>query len=289
DPDGRVVRHDQGGDTVSEGQAYAMLVAVGVGDRGAFDRTWRWTRQHLARPDGLLSYLWRDGRVSDPMAASDADLETAWALALADRRWHRHGAEARHLAAAVLAGEVVRDDAGRPFLSAGPWAQASRTVEPGYWALPAYDALGRLTGDRRWRELRDAALAALPARQLPTDWATVGAGLQPAPPPSGGPVRSSLDGLRAVVWVALDAPAAAVRWRPLLDDGTAALSRQPDGTPVGGDRHPLGAVAAAAADPGHRRQDLDQAAAVERSYPGYYGSAWVALGRLLLSSDRLTG
>lgn len=31
DPDGRVVRRDRGGDTVSEGQAYAMLVAVATG------------------------------------------------------------------------------------------------------------------------------------------------------------------------------------------------------------------------------------------------------------------
>src|SRR6266571_1756749 len=33
DPDGRVVRRDQGGDTVSEGQSYAMLTAVALGDR----------------------------------------------------------------------------------------------------------------------------------------------------------------------------------------------------------------------------------------------------------------
>ncbi len=33
---GRVVRTDQGGDTVSEGQAYAMLVAVALGDADNF-------------------------------------------------------------------------------------------------------------------------------------------------------------------------------------------------------------------------------------------------------------
>ena len=32
EPDGRVVRHDEGGDVVSEGQAYGMLIAVAVGD-----------------------------------------------------------------------------------------------------------------------------------------------------------------------------------------------------------------------------------------------------------------
>src|SRR5437868_2122742 len=57
-PDGRVVRHDQGGDTVSEGQAYAMLVAVATGDRSRFDRAWRWSERHLRRRDGLMSWHW---------------------------------------------------------------------------------------------------------------------------------------------------------------------------------------------------------------------------------------
>lgn len=56
DPDGRVVRHDQGGDTVSEGQAYAMLVAVAVGDHDTFTRVWAWTQQHLRRPAETLSW-----------------------------------------------------------------------------------------------------------------------------------------------------------------------------------------------------------------------------------------
>ena len=38
--DGRVTRPDQGGDTVSEGQAYALLLAVSTGDRPEFDRVW---------------------------------------------------------------------------------------------------------------------------------------------------------------------------------------------------------------------------------------------------------
>src|SRR5207237_725785 len=42
DADGRVVRRDQGGDTVSEGQAYAMLLAVALDDRARFDRVWDW-------------------------------------------------------------------------------------------------------------------------------------------------------------------------------------------------------------------------------------------------------
>jgi Glycosyl hydrolases family 8 len=47
DEGGRVVRHDQGGDTVSEGQSYALLLAQVAGDRETFARVWEWTRSNL--------------------------------------------------------------------------------------------------------------------------------------------------------------------------------------------------------------------------------------------------
>ncbi|MGZ6674332.1 MAG: glycosyl hydrolase family 8, partial [Solirubrobacteraceae bacterium] len=84
DPDGRVVRRDQGGDTVSEGQAYGMLLAAAIGDRARFDRVWGWTRAHLQRGDGL--FAWRPG---DQQSAADADLDAARALFVAARRFHR--------------------------------------------------------------------------------------------------------------------------------------------------------------------------------------------------------
>jgi hypothetical protein len=70
DSDGRVVRRDQGGDTVSEGQAYGLLVAVGVDDEDAFDSIWGWTTDNLVRDDGLLSWQWADGAVVDDGPAS---------------------------------------------------------------------------------------------------------------------------------------------------------------------------------------------------------------------------
>jgi endoglucanase len=38
--DGRVIRRDQGADAVSEGQAYAMLIAVGIDDHARFASVW---------------------------------------------------------------------------------------------------------------------------------------------------------------------------------------------------------------------------------------------------------
>src|SRR5439155_21267 len=82
-PDGRVRRLDQGDDTVSEGQAYGLLVAAALDDTGRFDAIWGWTRRHLRRSDGLLASHWQRGRVVDPQAATDADLDAARALLVA--------------------------------------------------------------------------------------------------------------------------------------------------------------------------------------------------------------
>ena len=64
EPDGRVARRDQGGDTVSEGQAYAMLVAAALNDRQRFTRVWAWTKRNLVREDGRLAWRWKEDRSS---------------------------------------------------------------------------------------------------------------------------------------------------------------------------------------------------------------------------------
>src|SRR4051812_29334355 len=66
EPDGRVARHDQGDDTVSEGQSYALLLAQVAGDHDTFDRAWQWTAAHLSRPDGLLAaHALSSGEIAD--------------------------------------------------------------------------------------------------------------------------------------------------------------------------------------------------------------------------------
>ncbi len=80
-PDGQVVRPDQGGDTVSEGQAHGMLLAEVAADHAAFRRIWQWTRSHLQLSNGL--FAWHAdaaGKVVSQQPASDADLLIAWAL-----------------------------------------------------------------------------------------------------------------------------------------------------------------------------------------------------------------
>jgi endoglucanase len=308
DSDGRVVRHDQGGDTVSEGQGYALLLSAAIGDGSTFASVWRWTKANLQQPSGALAFHWSGGHVVDPTPAADADLQTAWALSIGAKRFHNpaYAAAAQRIAHATVSQDVGYDDGGTPTLAAGPWAVTSgnpTTIEPGYWTPPAEQALAALTGDKRWQTLPSADLAHLKelsqsGSSLPPDWAEVGAGQPPHPVagPRSAPLQFGPDGMRAVVWADCTSGgrSLAARWWGLLSSSAtkAPLTRTLAGQGTSSDAAALSAVAAAAAAAaaGHdveRDTLLARATSIDAQFPTYYGSAWVALGRILLTTDRL--
>lgn len=307
-PDGRVQRIDQGGDTVGEGQAYGMLIAAGIGDERRFATIWAWTRRHLQRPDGLLAFRWMDGRIVDPQAATDADLDAARALLVAGCRFHQPdlSRQATALGEALLGAETT-SDRGRALLTAGPWATGNPiTLNPSYVAPATLMALQRAGGDARFGRVAAAGRTFVRAlsRPLPPDWATVSRTGPDAPQPSGPPgqgggPRFGFDATRTLVRFAEDpAPAgrriAADAWGVLRGQPPASLvvERTLTGSPDGDTHHPIALVgaagaAAAAGDAAAATGLLDGAADLDRRQPTYYGSAWVALGRLMLQTTSL--
>ncbi|HEY8218113.1 MAG TPA: glycosyl hydrolase family 8 [Acidimicrobiia bacterium] len=308
DDDGRVVRRDQGGDTVSEGQAYAMLLAVALGDRERFASVWGWARDNLQRDDGLLSWHWVGGQVADAQSAADADLDAAWALMLAADRFDEpsYRDEAARIATAILDQETVPTPLG-PVLVAGPWARTDPArVNPSYFSFAAYDALGTLTGDARWAQVSDSSRRIVDTLtaggRLPPDWASVGTdGTVTAVPAEGSdaPPEYGLDAARVVVRAATGCKsdrAAAKRVARVLDQRGHLESGQKvsiDGqSEVADTRSAVMLVAgAAAADAAGwtttRDRALGRASSFDRQHPSYYGSAWIALGTALL--DRRLG
>jgi endo-1,4-beta-D-glucanase Y len=303
--DGRVLRHDQGGDIVSEGQAYAMLIAQIAGKPATVRAVWSWTKTHLARADGLLAFhATGDGTIASYEPATDADVLTAYALlrydGLHDRAMHADG---RRLAAAVLGEESIRLPTGEPVLVAGKWAAATSppTVNPSYWMPEVFAAIARYTGDDRW--VRAAATGvALLARQtgcgsrLPPDWASLADGeLTPTASPSGSQdVQYGLDAARLPLWLGtgrspMGREMTASWWNRLLstEGHSAALALSLTGE-IADDRSnplPLLAGAAAAATAGDRaasHQLRARAVAQGKETPTYYGDAWLALGGALL-------
>jgi endoglucanase len=307
--DGRVARHDQGGDTVSEGQGYAMLLAVATHDEDRFDRIWGWTREHLQRDDGLLAWSWSGGRVVDWETASDADVEIAWALVLAAERFARPDlrADGEVLATALLDAVGV-EAGGRLVLAAGPWATGEPIVaNVSYFVPTAFEAIARVTGDGRWRRVWESSRALIAevtgdARRLPPDWAHVhpDGSIEAVDDPGGsGAGRYGLDASRVPVRMASSCAAedralAAGLWRKLqhVEANGAHVAYRLDGGSLSEATNPLGVVAAAAAATAageHRRAEelLDDAAERAAAFPTYYGDAWVALGRVLLTSPLL--
>jgi endoglucanase len=294
---GAVVRTDQGGDVVSEGQAYAMVLADVAGKWSTVRTVWKWTSTHLQRADGLLSWHAKaDGTVLDPQSAADADVLAAWALL--DYRGpspDSFTAAGRRLASAVLAHETV-SVGGEQLLAAGPWAVSAspHVVNPSYWMPSVFRSLAAATGDARWRRMADASVRLLSelthdGEQLPPDWASVDGGRVVASGPPGlsdGPGFGP-DAARLPVWLAVDCTSIgrqlAGHWWALLRDQSAATARGLDGSVRDGNSAPLSEVAAAlsaraaGADDSSARA-MTAAAAFARKNPTYYGDAWVALG-----------
>jgi cellulose synthase (UDP-forming) len=322
-PDGRVVRTDQGGDTVSEGQAYAMLLAVALDDRAKFDRVWHWTRENLERDDGLLAYHWSDGRVDSDQPATDADLDAARALVLAGKRFgaEEYTSAGERIGDAVLERETA-EVSGVPVLVAGPWARSvPPVVNPSYFSPRAYADLAAARPDPRWDDLagtsRAVATSLTDGPSLPSDWARVdsvsasGDGeasayataiASPDNPAatsaSSASPGSGLDAVRLAIrsaesCVPADRRVAAELW-PLYRRHPGPATYSIDGTPIGKQTHPVSYVAAAAAarasdHEGEMHALLDRAEDANSAHPTYYGAAWVALGRVMLSSSALGG
>jgi endo-1,4-beta-D-glucanase Y len=307
--EGRVQRLVQRGDTVGEGQAYGMLIAVAIGDEQRFDAIWKWTKDNIRRPDGLLSFLWKDGKVADPEPASDADVDATRALLVASCRFKKSGykQEALDLGKVILDEETASFQ-GSPVLVGGPWARKDPiTLNPSYFSPATFAALGKATGDGRWGSLSASArsvtdLLMPDSGSLPPDWAQVKGGKPvPSGPPDNpdGPAQFGFDAPRTLVRMDEDpdpaGPRIAAKAWPAFEGRTPAdipVEHDLSGKPIGSTSHPISLVAAAAAadaagKAADKRRLLDAAEALDRRTPTYYGAAWVALGRIMLDTNAL--
>jgi endo-1,4-beta-D-glucanase Y len=306
---GRIQRTDQGGDTVGEGQAYGMLAAAAVGDEHRFDQIWSWTKRNMVQSDGLLAFHWVDGHVVDPTPAADADLDAARALLVASCRFSQPGLRqaAIRIGNAVLARETAR--AGSlEILTPGPWAykNGSLAFNPSYVDPTTLDALARVTGDARFRAVAEGSTRLVDelTRPLPPDWASVNVHTGQVTPVSAagatsGPGIFSYDAPRTLVRMAvspyLEGRAAAARaWGVFSQTAPAEIvvEHQLTGAAIGTAHDPVTVVAAAGAakaagDTAAMTSLLDEAEQMNSEHPTYYGAAWVALGRLMLSTSLL--
>nr|WP_314843407.1 glycosyl hydrolase family 8 [uncultured Microbacterium sp.] len=308
--DGRVIRHDEGGDTVSEGQAYGLFAALIADDEDRFDEIWEWTQNELVRSDGLMAWRWDDGGIVDDEPASDADLDAARALVLAGDRFGRDDLrqDGVDLATVIADRMTVETDRGRILLP-GLWAADRQpyAYNPSYASPVAFDVLGAATGDPRWAELQagsaDVTAEILTATDLPPDWAQIHTDglIEPMPGPlgEGDPVQYGFDAPRMLLRYAeactpADVALAGLPFATLDREQDVAARLDLGGGALVAEQSPLGLTARAAAaqasqDPAAAAADLERAAQLSTEYPTYYGSAWVMLATAMLSGDALGG
>jgi len=213
--EGRVVDDGNGNISHSEGQGYAMLLAVLADDRATFDSVWAWTRKELMkRPDGLASWKWvpdATPNITDPNNASDGDLLIAWALAEAADRWNHadYNREAARLAEALDKATGTRSPAGRIFLPGVNGFSAKEredgpVVNPSYWVFPAMERLKKVALGVDWDGHRASGYTLLRtarfgAASLPTDWVSIKDKPRPA---DGFPPRFSYNAVRVPLYLA---------------------------------------------------------------------------------------
>jgi endoglucanase len=190
--DGRIIDREAEDRSTSEGQAYAMLRALFINDPNTFAQTLEWAEKNLRRKtlrvasDNLWAWKWgkqpsdRWGPI-DPNFASDADIDAAFALILASRKWNRP--EYLALAKTKLKDiwEFSTVEVGdKRYLLPGPKAafvsDSLLTLNPSYLAPYAFRLFAQVDPDRDWMKLVASSYevleesAKLSQVSLPSDW-----------------------------------------------------------------------------------------------------------------------
>ncbi len=135
--------------TVSEGIAYGMLLTAYANDKQAFDGLWLYYKDHR-NSNGVMNWKIEGcSSVNEQNGATDAELDAAYALMVAEQRWGNSGAidygeDAKTLINAIKVHEV---ESGTNVLKPGDAWGGSNTTNPSYFATGYFRAFGEYTGD----------------------------------------------------------------------------------------------------------------------------------------------
>lgn len=235
--EGRVV--DSGNNHVShsEGQGYAMLLAIANNDRRCFDRLWRWTQTHLqVRDDRLFAWHWQSARphINDHNNAADGDLLIAWALLRAGQTWQDAGllSQSSQILRDIRQ-KLVRPSAIGPVLLPGAYgfetSAESLLLNPSYWVYPALrDIADYEPAEPVWRQLQHSGLQLLQVWQqagyrLPPDWIVLNPHTGSVSIDASKPARFGFEAVRVplyLCWIG--------QCQNAVLDGVAEVWQQPD-------------------------------------------------------------
>lgn len=169
--DGRVIDHQRGSVTTSEGQAYAMRRALLMYDKGTFDKTYDWAKYNLQRKnDKLFAWLWgkmdpgQKGEVEygvlDEDGASDAGTEIAVSLIFAYKVWGQKSYldDALKIMNDIWDKETV-EIKGERIIIAGDNQKSLENVEvnPSYFLIYGFRVFAEVDKEHDWQKLVDSS------------------------------------------------------------------------------------------------------------------------------------
>lgn len=144
------VKFDNSSETVSEGIGYGMLLTVYKADKTTFDGLWNFYKDNR-NTNGVMNWKIQGCSLGTPgqNGATDAELDAAMSLIVADYQWGSAGsinyrADAEILIAAIKAHEV---EANTFVLKPGDMFGGSSLTNPSYFAPAYYRAFGVFTND----------------------------------------------------------------------------------------------------------------------------------------------
>jgi endo-1,4-beta-D-glucanase Y len=149
---------------VSEGIAYGMLLSVGIGDRAVFDGLWQFY-ENRRNGNGVMNWRFAVcGGQTDANGASDADLDAAMGLIIAESRWGGYAEDARNLVNAIADSETETCGDGHMVLKAGDaYGGCDGRVNPSYFSPAYYRRFAQFTPERAdlWNKLTEDTYAML--------------------------------------------------------------------------------------------------------------------------------
>ncbi len=161
----KIIRPENGNDTVSEGIAYGMLIGVFMDDQPLFDALWTYAKAHPSpKNDGLMTFCIPAGAssCSGNGSATDADEDMAYALLMASKQWTSgtYGSDAITMIGNIYTHEVSGNVllAGDSFGSAG-----TSQLDPSYFAPSYYRVFATVDSGHNWMGVVDESYTILAA------------------------------------------------------------------------------------------------------------------------------
>ncbi len=170
----RICRPENGGDTVSEGVAYGMLLSLAHNDPATFQMLWNYA-QTILNDHGLMAWhIHPGGQIADSGSASDADQDMAFALLQASSRWNN---ESFHHAGMRTLYAMREWDAEGAHMKPGDGWNGADVINPSYFCPGYYPVFERAIGDGWWLHWQTWSLQWLRNHQhsesgLWPDWAS---------------------------------------------------------------------------------------------------------------------